>query len=130
MASIWGYALHGVEAIPVRVDAHVRTGLPGMTIVGLPGAAVPLWSSLEDRSEHGLLRALESPLPHAGRNPKLKPCSPCYPSPSMSRMWTRLKTPPCRPRATIMTSNLASYGPPTLCMLHHAAAARKRLTLL
>src|SRR5665811_2376853 len=40
MASIWGYALHGVEAIPVRVEAHVRTGLPGMTIVGLPGAAV------------------------------------------------------------------------------------------
>src|SRR5680860_1097346 len=40
MASIWGYALHGVEAITVRVEAHVRTGLPGMTIVGLPGAAV------------------------------------------------------------------------------------------
>lgn len=40
MAFIWGYALHGVEAVPVRVEAHVRTGLPGVAVVGLPDAAV------------------------------------------------------------------------------------------
>lgn len=40
MAAVQGYALLGVEAVPVRVEAHVRPGLPGMTIVGLPSAAV------------------------------------------------------------------------------------------
>jgi magnesium chelatase family protein len=30
----------GVDALPVRVEAHARNGLPGVTIVGLPGAAV------------------------------------------------------------------------------------------
>lgn len=39
-ASVWGFALVGIEAVPVRVEAHVRTGLPGVSIVGLPGAAV------------------------------------------------------------------------------------------
>lgn len=40
VASIWGFALVGIEAVPVRVEAHARNGLPGVTIVGLPGAAV------------------------------------------------------------------------------------------
>ena len=40
LASIWGFALVGIEAVPVRVEAHARSGLPGVTIVGLPGAAV------------------------------------------------------------------------------------------
>jgi magnesium chelatase family protein len=40
VAAIWGFALVGVDAVPVRVEAHVRNGLPGVTIVGLPGAAV------------------------------------------------------------------------------------------
>ena len=40
VAWVWGYALLGTEAVPVRVEAHVRPGLPGMTIVGLPGVAV------------------------------------------------------------------------------------------
>jgi magnesium chelatase family protein len=40
VASTWGFALVGVEAVPVRVEAHARSGLPGITIVGLPGAAV------------------------------------------------------------------------------------------
>jgi len=40
MAFLWGYALAGVEAVAIRVEAHVRPGLPGMTVVGLPGAAV------------------------------------------------------------------------------------------
>lgn len=39
-ASVWGFALVGIEALPVRVEAHARSGLPGVTIVGLPGAAV------------------------------------------------------------------------------------------
>ncbi len=39
-ATVWGFALAGVEAVPVRVEAHARNGLPGVTIVGLPGAAV------------------------------------------------------------------------------------------
>ena len=40
VASAWGFALVGIEAVPVRVEAHARSGLPGVTIVGLPGAAV------------------------------------------------------------------------------------------
>ena len=40
IASIWGFALVGIDAVPVRVEAHARAGLPGVTIVGLPGAAV------------------------------------------------------------------------------------------
>ena len=39
-ASVWGFALVGIEAVPVRVEAHARAGLPGVSIVGLPGAAV------------------------------------------------------------------------------------------
>lgn len=40
MAVVRAYALVGTEAVPVQVEAHVRPGLPGMTVVGLPGAAV------------------------------------------------------------------------------------------
>jgi magnesium chelatase family protein len=39
-ASVWGFALVGIDAVPVRVEAHVRPGLPGVSVVGLPGAAV------------------------------------------------------------------------------------------
>lgn len=39
-ASVWGFALVGIEAVPVRVEVHARSGLPGVSIVGLPGAAV------------------------------------------------------------------------------------------
>jgi magnesium chelatase family protein len=39
-AWVWGFALVGIDAVPVRVEAHVRPGLPGVSIVGLPGAAV------------------------------------------------------------------------------------------
>jgi len=39
-AATWGFALAGIEAVPIRVEAHVRRGLPGMTVVGLPGSAV------------------------------------------------------------------------------------------
>jgi magnesium chelatase family protein len=40
VASTWGFTVVGIDALPVRVEAHVRSGLPGVTIVGLPGAAV------------------------------------------------------------------------------------------
>lgn len=40
VATVWGFAVVGVDAVPVRVEAHARSGLPGVTIVGLPGAAV------------------------------------------------------------------------------------------
>lgn len=40
MASVLGFALVGINAVPVRVEAHVRPGIPGMTVVGLPDAAV------------------------------------------------------------------------------------------
>lgn len=40
MAAVRAYAVVGTEAVPVRVEAHVRPGLPGVTVVGLPGAAV------------------------------------------------------------------------------------------
>ena len=40
VASAWGFALVGIDAVPVRVEAHARNGLPGVTVVGLPGAAV------------------------------------------------------------------------------------------
>lgn len=39
-ASVVSFALAGIEAVPIHVEAHVRPGLPGVTIVGLPDAAV------------------------------------------------------------------------------------------
>lgn len=40
VAALLSFALHGMQALPVRVEAHVRPGLPGIVIVGLPDAAV------------------------------------------------------------------------------------------
>jgi magnesium chelatase family protein len=40
MALARGYAVVGTDGVPISVEAHVRPGLPGMTVVGLPGAAV------------------------------------------------------------------------------------------
>ena len=40
VATVLSFALHGMQAQPVRVEAHVRPGLPGIVIVGLPDAAV------------------------------------------------------------------------------------------
>jgi magnesium chelatase family protein len=40
VAAVWSFALVGMQALPVRVEAHVRPGLPGVTVVGLPDAAV------------------------------------------------------------------------------------------
>jgi magnesium chelatase family protein len=38
LASVCSATLHGVDGRPVRVEAHVSTGLPGFTVVGLPDA--------------------------------------------------------------------------------------------
>src|SRR3954467_12669703 len=40
LASAATYAVHGVEAVEVTVEADVRPGLPSSTIVGLPDTAV------------------------------------------------------------------------------------------
>lgn len=38
--SLLSATLHGVEAVPVSVEVSVTTGLPGMSIVGMPDTAV------------------------------------------------------------------------------------------
>ncbi|MFA5594894.1 MAG: magnesium chelatase domain-containing protein, partial [Trueperaceae bacterium] len=49
----------GVDAIPVRVEAYVSSGLPSFTVVGLPGAAVQ-----ESRERvRAALKQLGLPLP-------------------------------------------------------------------
>src|SRR3954471_9684596 len=40
LASAATFAVHGVDAVEVTVEADVRPGLPSFTIVGLPDAAV------------------------------------------------------------------------------------------
>jgi magnesium chelatase family protein len=40
VAAVLSFALNGMDATPVRVEAHVRPGLPGIVVVGLPDAAV------------------------------------------------------------------------------------------
>lgn len=40
LGQVWSACLLGVEGVPVRVEAQVRTGLPGLFIVGLPRGAV------------------------------------------------------------------------------------------
>jgi magnesium chelatase family protein len=40
LASVTSAALTGIDAVPVRVEANISKGLPGMLLVGLPDAAV------------------------------------------------------------------------------------------
>jgi magnesium chelatase family protein len=40
LARAWGAVLHGVDALPVRVEVDVNSGLPAFTLVGLPDATV------------------------------------------------------------------------------------------
>jgi magnesium chelatase family protein len=40
LARAYGVVIHGVQAHLVEVEAHLSSGLPGMSIVGLPDAAV------------------------------------------------------------------------------------------
>lgn len=39
-AMVWSGSVYGVEALPVRVEVHLTTGQPGVTVVGLPDNAV------------------------------------------------------------------------------------------
>src|ERR687895_1493724 len=40
LARAWGAVLDGVEAVPVRVEVDINSGLPAFTVVGLPDATV------------------------------------------------------------------------------------------
>jgi magnesium chelatase family protein len=40
LGQAWSASLQGVEGIPIRVEAQVATGIPGLFIVGLPRGAV------------------------------------------------------------------------------------------
>jgi magnesium chelatase family protein len=40
VGQVWSACLLGVQGVPVRVEAQVRVGLPGLCIVGLPRGAV------------------------------------------------------------------------------------------
>jgi magnesium chelatase family protein len=40
VGQVWSACLLGVQGVPVRVEAQVRVGLPGLYIVGLPRGAV------------------------------------------------------------------------------------------
>ena len=40
LATVYTQALNGIEAVPVTVEVHVSNGLPAVSIVGLPEAAV------------------------------------------------------------------------------------------
>ena len=40
LARAWGAVLDGVDAVPVRVEVDINSGLPAFTVVGLPDATV------------------------------------------------------------------------------------------
>ncbi len=40
LGQVWSATLHGVEGVPVRVEAQVGTGIPSLFVVGLPRGAV------------------------------------------------------------------------------------------
>jgi magnesium chelatase family protein len=40
LSSAWSAALVGVEALPVEIETHIRSGLPGYAVVGLPQTSV------------------------------------------------------------------------------------------
>ncbi|MBK8599031.1 MAG: YifB family Mg chelatase-like AAA ATPase [Holophagales bacterium] len=59
VARAWSAALVGLDALPVVVEAAMGTGLPGLTVVGLPDAAVR-----ESRERiRSALRQIGLPLP-------------------------------------------------------------------
>ncbi|MFD1962422.1 magnesium chelatase domain-containing protein, partial [Pseudonocardia alni] len=39
-ARIWSVALHGVDGVPVEIEAVIGGGMPGVHLVGLPDAAL------------------------------------------------------------------------------------------
>jgi magnesium chelatase family protein len=54
LATVWSRAQAGVDAPPVRVEVHLSKGLPSLSIVGLPEAAV---RESKDRVRSALLNA-------------------------------------------------------------------------
>lgn len=40
LARVWSVALHGVDGVPVEIEAAVGGGMPGVHLVGLPDAAL------------------------------------------------------------------------------------------
>ncbi|WP_226352918.1 magnesium chelatase domain-containing protein [Pseudonocardia sp. ICBG601] len=68
-ARIWSVALHGVDGVPVEIEAVIGGGMPGVHLVGLPDAAL---NESKDR--------VRSAIVHSG--PHLAPTSgSCSPSP-------------------------------------------------
>ena len=63
LARVVTFALVGVDALPVTVEADIHPGLPSFTIVGLPDAAVQ-----ESRER------VRAALVNSGGNPAAAPC--------------------------------------------------------
>ena len=40
LSHVWSSATHGVDALPIEIETNVATGMRGLTVVGLPRAAV------------------------------------------------------------------------------------------
>ena len=40
LVSVWSVALHGVDGIPVEIEADISRGVPGFRLIGLPDAAL------------------------------------------------------------------------------------------
>jgi magnesium chelatase family protein len=40
LSHVWSSATHGVEALPIQIETNVASGMRGLTVVGLPRAAV------------------------------------------------------------------------------------------
>lgn len=57
LARVWSVALHGVDGVPVEIEAALGGGIPGVHLVGLPDAAL---QEAKDR--------VRSAVVHSGRN--------------------------------------------------------------
>ena len=40
LSQVWSSATHGVEALPIEIETNVASGMRGLSVVGLPRAAV------------------------------------------------------------------------------------------
>lgn len=56
LARVWSVALHGVDGVPVEIEAAIGGGIPGVHLVGLPDAAL---NEAKDR--------VRSAIVHSGR---------------------------------------------------------------
>ncbi len=53
LSRVWSSAVHGVDALPIEIEAHVEPGLPEWMVVGLPSGAVReskdrVWAALKN----------------------------------------------------------------------------------